>query len=37
MTAVQVRKTNRMSDWQAKFYEEDESLKRIAPVMEAAE
>jgi formate dehydrogenase major subunit len=37
VTAVQVRKTNRMSDWQAKFYEEDVDLKRIAPAMEAAE
>ena len=37
VTAVQVRKTNRMSDWQAKFYEEDVDLKQIAPVMEAAE
>ena len=37
VTAVQVRKTNRMSDWQAKFYEEDIGLKQIAPVMEAAE
>ncbi|MGI4951225.1 MAG: formate dehydrogenase subunit alpha [Janthinobacterium lividum] len=31
VTAVQVRKTNRQSDWQAKFWEEDESLTRIAP------
>ena len=37
VTAVQVRKTNRMSDWQAKFYEEDVDLKQIAPVLEAAE
>jgi formate dehydrogenase major subunit len=37
VTAVQVRKTNRMSDWQAKFYEEDIDLKRIAPALEAAE
>ena len=37
VTAVQVRKTNRMSEWQAKFYEEDVDLKQIAPVMEAAE
>ena len=37
VTAVQVRKTNRMSDWQAKFYEEDRDLTRIAPAMEAAE
>ena len=34
VTAVQVRRTNRPSDWQAKFYEEDFSLTRIA---EAAE
>ena len=39
VTAVQVRKTNRMSDWQAKFYEEDVDLKRIAALglQEAAE
>ncbi len=37
VTAVQVRKTNRMSDWQAKFFEEDVDLKQIEPVMEAAE
>ena len=37
VTAVQVRKTNRISDWQAKFFEEDVDLKQIAPVMEAAE
>ena len=37
VTAVQVRKTNRMSDWQAKFYEEDVDLTRIAPALEAAE
>ena len=37
VTAVQVRKTNRMSDWQAKFFEEDKELTRIAPAMEAAE
>ena len=30
VTAVQVRRTNRPSDWQAKFYEEDFSLTRIA-------
>ena len=35
VTAVQVRKTNRMSDWQAKFYEEDESLTRVAPAIAA--
>jgi formate dehydrogenase major subunit len=37
VTAVQVRKTNRMSDWQAKFYEEDVELTRIAAHLEAAE
>jgi len=37
VTAVQVRKTNRMSDWQAKFYEEDTELTRIARPLEAAE
>ena len=30
VTAVQVRRTNRMSDWQARFFEEDEALTRIA-------
>ncbi len=35
VTAVQVRKTNRMSDWQAKFYEEDESLTRVLPAIAA--
>ena len=34
VTAVQVRKTNRPSDWQARFYQEDIDLTRIA---EAAE
>ena len=37
VTAVQVRRTNRPSDWQAKFYEEDYSLKRIGGFVEAAE
>jgi formate dehydrogenase major subunit len=37
VTAVQVRKTNRPSDWQAKFYEEDVSLTRVAEKLEAAE
>ncbi|WP_131114566.1 formate dehydrogenase subunit alpha [Lichenihabitans psoromatis] len=37
VTAVQVRKTNRPSDWQAKFYEEDISLTRMAAKLEAAE
>ncbi|HUZ67648.1 MAG TPA: formate dehydrogenase subunit alpha [Beijerinckiaceae bacterium] len=36
VTAVQVRRTNRPSDWQARFYEEDISLKRVAP-LDAAE
>ena len=30
VTAVQVRKTNRMSDWQARFFEEDVALTRVA-------
>ena len=30
VTAVQVRKTNRMSDWQARFADEDASLTRVA-------
>ena len=30
VTAVQVRKTNRMSDWQARFFEEDMALTRVA-------
>ncbi len=33
VTAVQVRRTNRASDWQARFFEEDVSLTRIAPVL----
>ena len=37
VTAVQVRRTNRPSDWQAKFYEEDFSLTRIAATLDAAE
>ncbi len=37
VTAVQVRRTNRPSDWQAKFYEEDFSLTRIAASLDAAE
>ncbi len=36
VTAVQVRRTNRPSDWQAKFYEEDFSLTRIAASLVAA-
>jgi len=34
VTAVQVRKTNRLSDWQARFFVEDEELTRIAPAAE---
>jgi hypothetical protein len=30
VTAVQVRRTNRQSDWQAKNLEEDVTLMRIA-------
>ena len=30
VTAVQVRKTNRMSDWQARFFDEDVALTRVA-------
>jgi formate dehydrogenase major subunit len=37
VTAVQVRRTNRPSDWQARFYEEDISLTRIAHGLDAAE
>ncbi|GEP00863.1 formate dehydrogenase subunit alpha [Methylobacterium haplocladii] len=37
VTAVQVRRTNRPSDWQARFYEEDFSLTRIAEAQQAAE
>ncbi|TDR89213.1 formate dehydrogenase subunit alpha [Enterovirga rhinocerotis] len=37
VTAVQVRRTNRPSDWQARFYEEDFSLTRIADRLDAAE
>ena len=37
VTAVQVRRTNRPSDWQARFYEEDFSLTRIAQALDAAE
>ena len=37
VTAVQVRRTNRPSEWQAKFYEEDFSLTRIAGYVDAAE
>ena len=37
VTAVQVRRTNRPSDWQAKFYDEEFSLKRIGGYLDAAE
>jgi formate dehydrogenase major subunit len=37
VTAVQVRKTNRVSDWQARFFEEDVALTRVAPSLDAAE
>ncbi len=36
VTAVQVRRTNRESDWQARFYEEDEALTRILPANQVA-
>jgi formate dehydrogenase major subunit len=36
VTAVQVRRTNRPSDWQARFFVEDEALTRIAN-LDAAE
>ncbi|MET0745785.1 MAG: formate dehydrogenase subunit alpha [Microvirga sp.] len=37
VTAVQVRRTNRPSDWQARFFEEDAALKRIETPLNAAE
>lgn len=37
VTAVQVRKTNRASDWQARFYEEDIALKQIGTRLDAAQ
>ena len=37
VTAVQVRRTNRPSEWQAKFTDEDFSLTRIAARLDAAE
>ena len=38
VTAVQVRRTNRPSDWQARFFEEDLSLTRIAsPALDDAD
>ncbi len=36
VTAVQVRKTNRLSDWQKRFFDEDAALTRIAQI-DAAE
>lgn len=36
VTAVQVRKTNRHSDWQARFFEEDVALKRIGTRLDVA-
>lgn len=37
VTAVQVRKTNRPSDWQARFFEEDVTLKQIETRLDAAQ
>ncbi|MET0427559.1 MAG: formate dehydrogenase subunit alpha, partial [Microvirga sp.] len=37
VTAVQVRRTNRPTDWQARFFEEDAALKRIETPLNAAE
>ncbi|MXQ14544.1 formate dehydrogenase subunit alpha [Microvirga makkahensis] len=37
VTAVQVRRTNRLSDWQDRFYEEDVALTRIDANADAAE
>ena len=37
VTAVQVRRTNRPSEWQARFFDEDISLTRIAAPLDAAE
>ncbi len=37
VTAVQVRKTNRPSDWQARFFEEDAALKQIGTRLDAAQ
>jgi formate dehydrogenase major subunit len=37
VTAVQARRTNRPSDWQARFFEEDQTLKRIGTYVNAAE
>ena len=37
VTAVQVRKTNRLSDWQARFFDEDVALTRVSSLMDAAD
>jgi formate dehydrogenase major subunit len=37
VTAVQVRRTNRPSEWQARFFDEDLSLTRIAVTQDAAD
>ncbi|MBZ6078390.1 formate dehydrogenase subunit alpha [Microvirga puerhi] len=37
VTAVQVRRTNRLSDWQEMFLEEEQRLKRIETPLNAAE
>jgi formate dehydrogenase major subunit len=37
VTAVQVRRTNRLADWQEQFAENEVALKRIAPLATAAE
>ena len=37
VTAVQVRRTNRPSEWQARFFDEDVSLTRIVAPLDAAE
>ena len=37
VTAVEVRRTNRPSEWQARFFEEDEALTRIGIAQVAAE
>ena len=37
VTAVQVRRTNRPSDWQFKFHEDEVVLTRIEQVADAAE
>ncbi len=37
VTAVQVRKTNQMSEWQARFMDEDVALTRVAAELDAAD